>query len=338
MSITFRPAIRDGTPVLIALAGPSGGGKTFTALRLATGLAGGGIIAAIDTESGRMKHYADRFQFQRSGLVAPFKPSAYVEAVEAAEKLGAKVIVVDSMSHEWSGYGGVLDWHEEELQRMAGDDYKRREAVKFAAWIKPKGAHKKMMGRLLQCSAHMIFCLRAEEKIKMEKIVDPKDGREKMVPVPIGWQPICEKNFMFEMTASFLLLNDAPGVPKPLKLQEQHAPFFPLDRPIDEKAGTALAAWSMGGAQQPVVKPPTPSPADPLLDLRIDPDTGEVADNGSGAVVQAIKDRLDLCASADGVAALMREDTIIKTLPPDALADVTAYGRAVFKRLKGTSA
>jgi hypothetical protein len=37
-----------------------------------------------------------------------------------------------------------------------------------------------------------------------------------------GWIPIAEKNLPYELTASFLLMADKPGVPKPIKLQEQH--------------------------------------------------------------------------------------------------------------------
>jgi hypothetical protein len=85
--------------------------------------------------------------------------------------------------------------------------------------------------------AHLILCFRAEEKIDMIK----EDGKTKIVPKEgpggfKGWLPICEKNLPYELTASFLLHADAPGVPKPIKLQEQHRPLFPLDKPITEEA------------------------------------------------------------------------------------------------------
>jgi hypothetical protein len=140
-----------------------------------------------------------------------------MEAIKAADEAGYPVIVVDSTSHEHAGEGGLLDWHEEELQRMAGDDWKRREAVKMAAWIKPKMAHKQMVQRLLQVRAHLILCFRAEEKVEM---VRGDDGKMKIVPK--GWMPICEKNLPYELTVSLLLTPEAPGVPKPIKLQEQH--------------------------------------------------------------------------------------------------------------------
>jgi hypothetical protein len=63
-----------------------------------------------------------------------------------------------------------------------------------------------------------------------------------------GWIPICEKNLPYELTASFLLMADRPGVPQPIKLQEQHRALFPLDEPITEASGARLAAWAKGGA------------------------------------------------------------------------------------------
>ena len=245
MNIQFKPAIREGVFTLIALAGPSGGGKTYTALRLAMGLANGSGIAGIDTEACRMKHYADQFKFDHLELVSPFTPARYLECIIAAETAGYKVCIIDSASHEHAGEGGLLDFHEAELQRMAGDDYKRRESCAMAAWIKPKSEHKKFVNRLLQCKMHIIFCLRAEEKVKPIK----DEETHKIKIMSIGWQPICEKNLPYEMTVSFLLTPDKPGFPQPLKLQEQHKPMFPLDKPISEESGKLLAAWAAGGAK-----------------------------------------------------------------------------------------
>ncbi|MCK9994628.1 MAG: hypothetical protein Dbin4_03148, partial [Alphaproteobacteria bacterium] len=164
MNIAFKPAVRENVSLLIGLAGGTGAGKTFTALRLASGIAGDKPFALIDTENRRSLHYADKFKFDVAELRAPFSPDAYAEAIMAADKAAYPVIVVDSMSHEWAGDGGVLDMQEAELNRMAGDDWKKREAVKMAAWIRPKTEHKHMVTKLLQVRAHLILCFRAEEK------------------------------------------------------------------------------------------------------------------------------------------------------------------------------
>lgn len=243
MSFTFRPAVRENVGLLIGLAGASGSGKTFTAMRLASGIAGGKPFAVIDTEAGRAKHYADQFKFDHGDLKPPFSPSAYSDAIKAADDAGYPVIVVDSCSHEHAGEGGILDMQEAEFQRMGG-----REAVKMASWIKPKGEHRKMVSKLLQVRAHLILCFRAEEKIEMVRGEGGKmEVRKKQSAVGIdGWVPICEKNLPYELTVSFLLMASKPGVPLPIKLQEQHRALFPLDAPITEESGRRLAAWAKG--------------------------------------------------------------------------------------------
>ena len=267
MSFTFRPAVRENAGLLIGLIGASGSGKTYTAMRLAKGIAGAKPFCVIDTEAGRAKHYADLFTFDHGDLKPPFRPSAYAEAIKAADAAGYPVIIVDSASHEHAGEGGILDWHDEILDKRAGQDWGKREAMNMVAWVEPKSDHKKMVQRLLQIRAHLILCFRAEEKIEMVK-----DDKGKMVVIPKrsptgihGWIPICEKNLPYELTVSLLLMADRPGVPKPIKLQEQHKALFPLDQPITEESGARLAAWAKGGAGRPVAMgaEATPAPAAP---------------------------------------------------------------------------
>jgi hypothetical protein len=263
MTFTFRPAVRESVGLLIGFAGPSGGGKTFSALRLARGIAGDKPFAVIDTEAGRAKHYADQFRFDHGDLKPPFRPMAYAEAIKAADDAGYPAIVVDSFSHEHAGEGGLLDWHEEEYQRLGG-----RDQVKMTAWIKPKMAHRQMVQRLLQVRAHLILCFRAEEKVDIVTVTENGQRKTKIVPKHTlsgftGWVPICEKGLPFELTASFMLMPDRPGYPVPIKLQEQHKALFPLDRPITEESGRGLAEWAKGGVSPREVTPP-PKPVAPI--------------------------------------------------------------------------
>jgi hypothetical protein len=277
MTFTFRPAVRENVGLLIGLAGGTGSGKTYSAMRLASGIAGNKPFCVIDTEAGRAKHYADQFKFDHGDLRPPFRPDAYAEAIMAADNAGYPVIVVDSVSHVWAGDGGILDWQEAELDRMAGDDWKKREACKMAAWIKPKTAHKQMVQRLLQVRAHLILCFRAEEKIEM---VRGDNGKLQIVPKQTltgldGWVPICEKNLPFELTASFLLLAKNPGIPHPIKLQEQHRGLFPDGKPITEESGRRLAAWAGGQKAEP--KPEQKAEPKPVPQAEIqaeEPDRG----------------------------------------------------------------
>lgn len=240
MTVTFQKAQRSNIGLLLMLAGGTGSGKTWSGMELAKGMAGGQRFAVCDTERGRASMYADTFAFDVVDLDAPFTPERYLEIVLKAEEKGYPVVLIDSMSHEWEGPGGLLDQHDE---LMAGNQTKN-----LSAWIKPKMAHRKFVSRLLQASPHIIMCFRAAERVEAER-----DSSGKMVIVPKksltglqGWLPITEKNLPFEATASFLLMAQKPGVPQPIKLPAPLRPVVPLDRPLTAEVGAQLAAWASG--------------------------------------------------------------------------------------------
>lgn len=267
MTTTFKPAKRENVPLLIGLDGASGSGKTYSAQILAAAIADtigaaqgrAGRVFGIDTERGRMLHYADDFTFMHTAIDPPFRPSTYGDAIDTAEKAGADVIIIDSFSHEWEGEGGVREWADQ-LESSGTKSPKN--------WMEPKTAHKRLVNKMLATRAHIIVCMRSEEKMKIEAVPQfNNDGTPKMwngnqstkmvitpsadIPLLERWVPICEKRFPFEITTSLLLTPQQPGVPMPRKLQEQHRPFFPEGRRIGREAGVALAQWSMGGAARP---------------------------------------------------------------------------------------
>jgi AAA domain len=266
MTFTFKPATREQTPLLLGIVGPSGGGKTFSALRLASGIQQvvGGEIAVIDTEARRSLHYANKFKFLHLDFAPSHSPDRYLEAIKSAIAAGAKTVVVDSMSHEHEGAGGVLEWHETELDRMAGDDYRKREAMNFLAWAKPKAARRKLINGLLQMHCNFVFCFRAKEKIKMVREIDYKKNKEVTVPKDAGWQAIAGEEFVFEMTDRFLLPPGANGIPDLSrqaldtgvpKMPADHTDIVGQGKQLDEAMGTALAQWAMGATSPAPSKP-----------------------------------------------------------------------------------
>lgn len=280
----FKPAVRANVPLLIGLDGASGSGKTYTALLLATGIADAigkaqgreGRVFGIDTERGRMLHYADDFTFMYGAIDPPFSPERYGEAIAAAERAGADVVVVDSFSHEWEGEGGV---------REMADVEEANGKKSPSNWIAPKGKHKRLVNKMLASRAHVIVCMRSEEKMRVEAVPQfNDDGSPRMwkgkpstktvitpaadIPIKERWVPICEKRFPFEITTSFLLTPEQPGVGIPRKLQEQHKGFFPEGRRIGRESGVALANWAMGGASVATTQAPDKPAA--TLDARAD--------------------------------------------------------------------
>jgi len=259
---TFTDTIakRERVPLLIGLVGPSGGGKTLSALELAHGIQDvvGGDIGGIDTEASRMKHYADSqsvsdpkrlLKFRHLPFGAPFSPLDYLAAIEHYVSKGVSTIVVDSMSHEHEGSGGVLEMHDAELQRLAGDDYQKRGKMTMLAWQKPKSERRALLNAILQMPVNFIFCFRAKEKIKMQPGKDP---------VQLGWQPIAGEEFVFEMTLNCLLPPGVNGVPDwdpveraermMIKLPQQFRPILTPGRPLSIAVGRELAQWAEGGA------------------------------------------------------------------------------------------
>ena len=229
----YVKAERRNTHVLVSLSGASGSGKTYSACELATGLCGGEPFYMLDTEAGRGLHYADLFEFEHGELTPPFTPARYLEAIQKAEARGFRAVVVDSASHEWEGDGGVVE--------MAG----KSNTAGPGAWKEPKLAHKRMMRGLLQARTHLIFCLRAEEKLDMSE----KDNRGKVIVRNAGWQPIAEKRFIYEMTISFTFDPTAPGIVTfdlPHKVQDQHRMAFPPGQHIGREGGAVLGTWAAG--------------------------------------------------------------------------------------------
>lgn len=255
MSFTFRPATRDRIGLLFGVVGASGSGKTLSMLLLGQGIANGnGTMAVIDTEAGRAKHYANQFKFLHCDFEPPFEPKRYVEAVRASEGAGATVSMIDSVSHEWAGEGGCADMQAREAERMASDkngqiNYARLEAMTAPAWKRPKIEHKRMMARLVQTRSHLLFGLRAEEKVKFVKTKNDK-GYDKTEIVPVGFQPICEKSFCFELSGFITLHPETPGVVRydlPHKLNDDLQAIFPDGQLITRECGIRLREWAETG-------------------------------------------------------------------------------------------
>lgn len=234
--LNIREAVREGARIVLGISGVSGSGKTYTALQIAWGLAGGDAkkVGLLDTENKRGSLYSDilvdkKQQVQRfliGDLYAPFSPRRYSDAIKEFQAAGVEVLVIDSASHEWEGEGGCED---------IADD-----GGKVANWKKAKREHKRFMNTLLTCDMHIIVCLRAREKTSF---VDPKK------PVSLGIQPICEKNFMFEMTAS-LLIHEQGKFRDILKCPAELTGILDKqDGYLGAREGLALRKWIDGGQQ-----------------------------------------------------------------------------------------
>jgi hypothetical protein len=227
MEIQFKKAIRKAIPAIICFYGKSGSGKTYSALKLAQGLVGNGRICLIDTENKRASHYADEFDFDSFDLDPPFTPERYMAVISAAQDAGYKAIVIDSISHEWEGTGGLLEMAEGKNG--------------LQAWALPKSRHRKMMNMLLQAKSHIIFCARAKYDLEQIKV----NGKAEIVNK--GLKPIQENNFPFEMLITFKMEDKGKVIVE--KCVKSLESSLKIEGFITENHGKIIADWINRGEQ-----------------------------------------------------------------------------------------
>ncbi len=186
MDLTFQKATKAKVKARVAIDGPSGAGKTYSALILATVLANGGKIAVIDTERGSASLYSDKFDFDVLELDT-FSPALYTQAITAAENAGYQVIVIDSLSHAWEGEGGALDQVDQKATQIKGNSY--------VAWKDVTPMHRRMVDAMLQSKAHIVVTMRS----KME-YVQEKNEKGNTVIRKVGMAPIQRQGMEYEFT------------------------------------------------------------------------------------------------------------------------------------------
>lgn len=182
----FQKAKREQIWVKVLLTSPSGGGKSYSALRLATGIAekAGSRIAYIGTEGSRDKFYADEFDYDLLSLEEPFTDKSYMDAIEEAVDGGYKVLIIDSLSHEWKWLNDLHD-------KMPGNS--------FQNWSKLKPRHRKFMDTILNAPIHIIATARGKDEWIME------DQNGKQVPKKVGLGAQQDKDVTYEYTVSFMI-------------------------------------------------------------------------------------------------------------------------------------
>lgn len=178
----LRKASRKKSKIRMALQGPSGSGKTYSALLIAYGLCQDwSKIAVIDTESNSADLYSHLGGFNVLNLSQPFTPEKYIEAIRLCEK-SMEVVIIDSVSHEWEGIGGVLSIH----AGMSGNS--------FTNWGKLTPRHNAFIQSILQSGCHVIATIRS----KQDYVLNEKNG--KLIPEKVGLKGVTREGLDFELT------------------------------------------------------------------------------------------------------------------------------------------
>ena len=228
--MSLRKASRRHTKIKCALQGPSGSGKTYSAILMARGLCKEwNEIVVIDTENNSADLYSHLGEYNVFDLKAPFTPEAYINALEECQKANMKVIIIDSLSHEWEGDGGILATH----SAMAGNS--------FTNWSKLTPRHNALIQKILQSTAHVIATLRT----KQDYVLTEKNGKQ--VPEKVGLKSITRDGMDYEFTLVFDLdiKHQAVASKDRTGLFTKAPQFF-----INENTGEQILEWCKQGISQ----------------------------------------------------------------------------------------
>ena len=223
--MAFVKAKKEKIWTKVLLGGSSGSGKTYSALRLATGLAKkcGSGIAAIDTEAGRIRYYANEFDFSDMQLTEPFTPEKYIEAINEAVSSGFKVLIIDSISHEWNY---CVDTHD----KMPGNSWTN--------WSRVTPRHDAFMEKILQAPIHIIATVRGKD----EYVLEEKNGKQTPKKVGLGFKQ--RDGVEYNYTATFNIAQDT-HIAEATK-DNTHI-FEGRYEVLTEKDGEALYDWANTG-------------------------------------------------------------------------------------------
>ena len=235
MAVGFQKAKREQVWLKVLLSGASGSGKSYSALKVATGLAQkcGSGIAYIGTEGSRNKYYADEFDYDLLELEEPFECEKYMEAIDAAVSAGYKVLIIDSMTHEWKWLNDVHD-------KMPGNS--------FTNWGKLKPRHNKFMDKVLNSPIHVIATARGKD----DWVLEDKNGKQ--VPKKVGMGQQQDKDISYEYTVSLMIAQDTHIASADKDNTHLFDGKFEV---LTEKDGVRLYEWANKG-EAPAPKKETP--------------------------------------------------------------------------------
>lgn len=242
MALTFKKATKNESKLRLALIGTSGSGKTFTALTFATALAPTGKVAVIDTERGSASKYADKFNFDALDLDT-FAPAKYVEAIAAAQAAGYEVLVIDSLSHAWSGKDGALEMVDRAAKRSNSNNT-------FTAWRDVTPEHNRMIDAIVGANMHVIVTLRAKTEYVMEQTPSGK-----LMPRKIGLAPVQRDGMEYEFDVVGTMNDDNTLVISKTRCSDLSGGVY--EKP-NGKVTDALKAWLKGEKvekKQPALTP-----------------------------------------------------------------------------------
>lgn len=232
--MAFIKAQKSQINPTVVIEGPTGSGKTYTALSIASGM--GKKIAVIDTERSSSAYYADRFAFDVCELHS-WSTESYLAAAREAAGAGYEVLIIDSASHAWK-----------QLTEDMEDAAAKYRGNSMTAWTKDgKPQWNRFVDELFSLGMAVIVTTRVRQAYDIGK---DDAGRTKIEK--LGLEAQAEKDFDYEFGIilrmdqdhNALITKDRTG-----KFQDKL-----IKRP-GETFGAELVAWLNSGVPLP---PPPP--------------------------------------------------------------------------------
>jgi hypothetical protein len=253
VTLAFKKATKKAAKARIALMGPSGSGKTVTALRMAAGM--GKRVAVIDTEHASASKYAGEFGDFDALELESFSPETYVEAIRLAEKAGYDVVIIDSLSHAWSGKDGALEQVDKAAKKSSSGN-------SYTAWRDVTPQHNRLIDAIVGCKCHVIATMRTKTEYVLEEI--QRGGKTIKQPKRVGLAAVQREGmeYEFDVVCDVTLDHD---------LCVTKTRCAALDgaviRKAGEELGETLLAWLSDGVQPAAPKlaalPPSPDAEQP---------------------------------------------------------------------------
>ncbi len=224
----LKKATRKQVKLRLGLSAVSGGGKTYSALLLAKGLVGEWKkIAVIDTENESASLYSHLGDYNTIVLSSPFTPERYIEAIKTCEDAGMECIIIDSITQEWDGKGGLLEIH----SQMIGNS--------FTNWSSLTPRHQKFIDAILHSKCHVITTVRRKQDYEMTL-----NEKGKQTPIKVGLKEITREGFEYELTVNFNLDEKHNCIAsKDRTCLFMDKPFFT----ITEETGKLIKNWCEDG-------------------------------------------------------------------------------------------
>lgn len=232
----LRKATRKKARLRLGLSAVSGAGKTMSALLIASGMTSWDKIALIDTENGSGDLYSHLGEYNVITLTAPFTPERYIQAIKSCEDADMDVIIIDSITHEWDGKGGILEIH----GKMSGNS--------FTNWATVNPRHTAFINAILESKCHIITTVRRKQEYEMSK-----DATGKAQVTKLGMKEVTREGFEYEVTANLELdiNHNATSSKDRTGLFDGQPPFIP-----SAETGKLLLQWCEQGVEPPAATLP----------------------------------------------------------------------------------